>query len=187
VPRRPTLSETAVKNLRSEANQLAIRAGVILFVALTVGAVVDAASFVIAIGLMAGGILVAIAYAWGALRARKLVGNLPEQPERVQVAGWTRTPDGTNYAIWPAGADSRTQEPAYVLRLSTAKKQTGSGEALLLGPVSPRRSAALVGADGEILGVGGMRSAQSAARAWARRGDAAPWWTGPGGRAKASA
>jgi hypothetical protein len=164
-------------NLRSEANQSAIRAGVIALVSLLIGAVVESASAIIAVGLTIGGLLVSSVYLVTALRASVLLRELPDETRRVTVTGWTRTPDGTNYAIYPAGGDLQ-HDPQSVLRVGSAR-DIAAGTAFLLETARLRRSAALIGSGGEVLGVGSLRSPASAARVWARRGEPSPWWVGP--------
>ncbi len=179
------LPANAARNLRSEANQSAIRAGVIAFVALLVGGVIESGSAIIAAGLAIGGLCVAFVYGLSALRAYALVRNLPDETARVDAVGWTRAPDGSNYAIFTSGRDPRTDEPDLVLRLGSSKDTTTT-KALLLGPLSPRRSAALIGPDGEVLAVGGLRRDENAKRVWARRADDTPWWAGRAKRTPAA-
>ena len=174
------------KNLASDARQTGIRAGVIAFIALTVGGVVQHASGVLAIGLTVGGLLVAGVYSLTALRANRLRRSLPAEARRVVVVGWTRAPDGSNYAIFSPGANIESADPELVLKLASAR-DVGSGKALLLGSNGPKGAAALVDAAGNVLGVGALRSPANGTKVWARRHDATPWWAGAASRKAPSA
>jgi hypothetical protein len=168
-------------NLASEARQTGIRAGVIAFIALTVGGVVEHASGILALGLTIGGLLVAGVFSITAIRANRLRRTLTEEARRVVVVGWTRAPDGSNYAIFSPGADTESADPELVLKLASAR-DVGSGKAILLGSNGPKGAAALVDTAGNVLGVGGLRSPVNATKVWARRHDATPWWAGAGRR-----
>jgi hypothetical protein len=174
------------RNLASEARQAGIRAGVIAFIALTVGGVVKHASGVLAIGLTVGGLLVAVVFSITAIRANRLRRGLPEEARRVVVVGWTRAPDGSNYAIFSPGADTVSADPELVLKLAGAR-DVGSGKAILVGSNGPKGAAALVDAAGTVLAVGGFRSPANATKVWARRHDATPWWAGAASRKAPSA
>jgi hypothetical protein len=171
-------------NLRSEGNQAGIRGGVILLVTLLAGAVIETASAIVAIGLTIGGVAVSFVYLLTALRASVLLRELPAETRRVAVVGWTRPPDGTNYAIWPAGAD-QGDEPEAVLGAGGARDVV-SGGALLLVTTRLRRSAALIGPAGQVLGIGSLRSPARAAKVWTRRDEPSPRWAGFANRPNAA-
>lgn len=173
------LPPKAAGNLRSEANQSAIRAGVIALIALLAGGVIETGSGIIAAGLTIGGLCVAFVYGRSAYRAYAIVRNLPGETARVSAVGWTRAPDGSNYAIFASGSDQQHTDPDLVLRLGGVKDTTTT-KALLLGPVGKRRSTALIGPDGEVLAVGSLRQPENAKRVWARRDEPSPWWAGAG-------
>jgi hypothetical protein len=177
-------AETA-SNLASEGRQAAIRAGVIAFIALVVGGVVKHLSGILAVGLTVGGLLVAGVFALAAIRTRRIRKTLPEETRRVVVVGWTRAPDGSNYAIFSPGSNTESSDPELVLKLASARYVV-SGKALLLGSNGPKGTAALVDAQGKVLGIGGLRRPANANKVWARRGESTPWWAGAGNRKPAA-
>ena len=176
-----TVPADTARNLAAEARQAGIRAGVIAFLALVVGGVVQHLSGILAIGLMIGGLLVAGVFGLAAIRGNRLRKTLPEEARRVVVVGWTRAPDGSNYAIFSPGANLESAEPELVLKLASAR-YVESGKAILLGSNGPKGSAALVDGAGKVLGVGGLRSPGNASKVWARRHESTPWWAGAGTR-----
>jgi hypothetical protein len=176
-----TVPPAAAKNLATEARDSAIRAGVLTFIALTVGGVVEHAVVVIAIGLTLGGLLVAAVYAIVAFRAFSVWRHMPAEARRVIVVGWTRAPDGTNYAIFPTGTDTASTPPELVLKL-TRSRDVVQTRAFLLDGDGARGPAALVDNEGTVLAVGRMRGAASAQKVWQRRSEPTPWWAGAGKR-----
>jgi hypothetical protein len=171
----------AARNLGKEARDAAIRAGVIAFIALVLGGVVQHALVILAIGLTAGGLAVAAVYALIAIRAFSIRRSLPAEARRVTAVGWTRAPDGSNYAIFPTGSDIQSDQPELVLKLARSR-DVASTRAFLLGSNGPRGSAALVDDRGSVLAVGGLRRPASARKVWERRGESTPWWAGAGNR-----
>jgi hypothetical protein len=171
----------AARNLAVEARDSAIRAGVLAFIALVVGGVVQHAVVVIAIGLTLGGLLVAAVYALIALRAFSVWRHMPAEARRVTVIGWTRAPDGTNYAIFPTGSDTGSTAPELVLKLTRARDVVQT-RAFLLDADGTRGRAALVDDKGTVLAVGRLRGAASAQKVWQRRREPTPWWAGAGKR-----
>ncbi|HEY1479090.1 MAG TPA: hypothetical protein VGF46_03640 [Gaiellales bacterium] len=161
------------KNLRDEVRRSAVRAGVIAFIALTLGGVLEHSSVVIAIGLTLGGLIVCAVFALVAIRANRIRRRLPGECRQVLAVGWTREPDGSNYALFRSGREGA--EPDLVLRLTTSR-QVGTSRALLLGASDEQRTTALLTGDGGILAIGTLRRPESARRAWARRDEPRPWW-----------
>ncbi|MEO9175310.1 MAG: hypothetical protein ABI317_07320 [Gaiellales bacterium] len=173
-----TLPPAAAANLAREARDAAIRAGVLAFIALVLGGVVRHALAILAIGLTAGGLIVAAAYALIAFRAFSIRRRLPAEARRIIAIGWTRTPDGTNYAIFPTGGDTLSTPPELVLKLTRARDVAQTRAFLLGGEGS--RSAALVDEKGAVLAVGRLRGAANGQKVWQHRAERTPWWAGAG-------
>jgi hypothetical protein len=180
-----TVPPAAAKNLGAEARDAAIRAGVLTFIALCVGGVVKHALVILAVGLTLGGLVVAAVYALIAFRAFSIRRGIPAEARRVTVLGWTRAPDGTNYAIFPTGADTDSTPPELVLKL-TRSRDVVQTRALLL-EATGTRVAALVDNAGNVLAVGRLLGGESAQKVWQRRSESTPWWAGAATRTPASA
>jgi hypothetical protein len=175
-----TVPPAAAKNLGAEARESAIRAGVLTFIALAVGGVVKHALVILAVGLTLGGLVVAAVYALIAFRAFSIRRRIPSEARRVTVVGWTRAPDGTNYAVFPTGSDTDATPPELVLKL-TRSRDVVQTRALLLDTAGSR-VAALVDNEGSVLAVGRLRGAANAQKVWQRRSESTPWWAGAGKR-----
>jgi hypothetical protein len=117
----------------------------------------------------------ASSYAVIALRARSVRRGLGLYCRRVLVVGWVRGPECSSYAVFPVGSDPIARNPEYVMRLTTAEP-VGMAEALFTGSRLPRRSAAILGQDGELLGLGSIRTHAKGLRVWSRRHKKTPFW-----------
>lgn len=110
-----------------------------------------------------------------ALRARTLRQHMSAGCRRALVVGWTRTPDGTNYAVFAPQADPTESDPDYVIRLALSQ-QTGTAEALVAGKRAAWRAAAVLSQEGQVFAVGRVRAASNGRRVWKRRHRKTPWW-----------
>lgn len=97
----------------------------------------------------------------------------------VLAVGWTRVPDGCNYAIFPPESDPTEREPDLVIRLPRAVA-TGTQRAWLCGSSEPSLvgGVALIDRSGRVVAVGRVRSPRSGAKVWARRHAPTPRWMG---------
>ena len=116
-----------------------------------------------------------------ARRALVIRRALPKPCRSVLAVGWTRTPDGCNYAVFPPGAAPARIEPTLVIRL-TLVRATTTTHALLVGSTRPHRSAALVSPDGDLVGVGRVLRSSRARKVWAGRHRSTPRWVMDPGR-----
>jgi hypothetical protein len=118
------------------------------------------------------GLLVCVAAfaAFQAYQTRYARQRLRDGCREVLAVGWTRYPDGCNYAVFGPGADPGIAEPELVVRLHT-RRRTRTSPAFLCGRTTPSRwrSVALLDPDGEVLGVGRVRPTASAEKVWRRR------------------
>jgi hypothetical protein len=91
----------------------------------------------------------------------------------ILAVGWTRYPDGCNYAVFSPEADPATDDPKLVVRLPL-RRRTVVSPALLCGPTRPSRlhAASLFAPDGHFLGAGRVRPQASGLKVWRRRGSA---------------
>jgi hypothetical protein len=132
-------------------------------------------------GLVGAFALISFAYALTAIRAQKVRTSLGHGCLRVLAVGWTRSPDGCNFAVFPPDADPAISEPALVVRLATIRS-TMTGHALLAGELRRGKAVAIFTPGGEVLAVGRVRGDARAQRVWARRKRKTPWWSASSGR-----
>jgi hypothetical protein len=131
----------------------------------------------VAAPLLALGLTVAAIYSWAALRTRAARRGLRHGCRAVLAVGWTRVPDGCNYALFAPDADAAATEPELVIRLPTRREVT-TGPGVLWGSTRASRwnSVALLKEDGGLLGVGRVRPSAGGRKVWERRHSPTPWW-----------
>jgi hypothetical protein len=129
----------------------------------------------------AAGVLLPVLYVSTARRARAVRRMLSHGCVSVVAVGWTRSPDGCNFAIFPPDANPSATEPSAVIRLSTIRP-TATTAALLAGELRRSKPVALFTTDGQALAVGRVRSRSRAQRVWARRNSTTPWYSASFGR-----
>ncbi len=129
---------------------------------------------VVACGVGPAAVFTLVGYYTGVARR-----GLRQGCREVLVVGWTRIPDGCNFAVFPADADPHEVSPEFVLRIPTLR-DTAKSLAWLCG--TPKRSRfhalALLRLDGVVLGIGRVRSDRSSRKVWARRHSPTPRWIG---------
>ena len=124
-----------------------------------------------------GTLLVASFFVLTALRSRRVRAELGKGCLRVAVVGWTRAPDGCNFALFLSGDDPADGgDPDFVVRLAT-KRPTTMTEALVAGEFSAQSPVAILSSDGEDVEVGRVRDVWSASRVWARRNEGTPLYS----------
>jgi hypothetical protein len=108
--------------------------------------------------------------AFRAYQTRYARRRLSDGCREVLAVGWTRYPDGCHYALFAPDANPVTAEPELVVRLPT-RRRTTSSPAFLCGRTKPSRwrAVALLDPEGDVLGVGGVRSTASGKKVWRRR------------------
>jgi len=127
------------------------------------------------VGLLA---VVAVLFTIVAYRTGVARRGLRKGCREVLAVGWTRAPDGCNYAVFTRDVDPAGAEPELVIRLPT-RRQTRSSVAFLCGSTKPSRwgATALLAPDGELLALGRVRSRASGQKVWRRRHAPTPWWS----------
>jgi hypothetical protein len=120
-----------------------------------------------AVGIL---VIVAVLYAFQAYQTRYARRRMKDGCREVLAVGWTRYPDGCNYALFAPDANPVTAEPELVVRLPT-RRRTTSSPAWLCGRTEPSRwrAVALLDPEGDVLGVGGVRHTASGEKVWRRR------------------
>jgi hypothetical protein len=153
--------------------------GFVALVATSVVRVPEGLAVVVATFLLT----VAFFFAIGAVRTRIARRGLTRGCREVFAVGWTRSPDGCNYAVFNRTVDPATGgDPELVLRLPTRRGVTSS-LAFLCGETRPSRwgAASLFSADGEVLGAGRVLPTARGQKIWRRRHAPTPWWSAGGG------
>ncbi len=133
-------------------------------------------------GVVLAAPLIATFFMLTATRARYVRLSLRNEYRRVLAVGWSRAPDGCNYAVFPLDSDTTTRDPDLVIRLATVRPTRTTVALLADAPAWPWDAAALFAEDGEILAVGRVRKHDNGVRVWSRRNQDTPWWSMNPGR-----
>jgi hypothetical protein len=187
VPRRPAppTVATSLRKAQADALRRASQFGVGGLVLLGLAVVVSwQETWRVAVplwGLGSGGVGIALLYGVTVKRARIVQQSFARGCLPVVAVGWTRSPDGCNYGLFPQDADPAVTEPSFVMRLSIIRP-TATTSALVAGELRPRQPVGLFTAEGETLAVGRVRSPSRARRVWARRNRKTPWYSASSGR-----
>jgi hypothetical protein len=161
------LREAAVRTARASLALLALGiAGLLLFgFGLSVKALPVIGASMATLGIFLGGLF---GVAW--YRSRRVVSNLRNGPfSHVHAIGWTRPPDGCNYALFPEWTGV-PGNPKWILRLPLRRPMyeadgwlCGSSEPSLMG------ASALIDEGGVLLGYGRIIGHKKGLRRWNRR------------------
>src|SRR4029077_16493280 len=124
---------------------------------------------------------VGLLFIWTRFRLKEARRRLAGPYRKVWAVGWSRPPDGCNYALFE-GQQMRGDRPDWVLRLPTVKAAQ-SRAAFLCGEIRPGNITAgnaLIGQDGSLLAAGRIVAERTGQRKWQRRSARKSRWVGGG-------